>query len=107
MKPPYLDGMLSEPDSSIDFTRIGDVQPRSRTTICGMVVRIRTRPSSEIPPLEIAIEDPSGTAYAVWPGRRRVAGIGLGRRLLIEGVAAVSSRGPLFVNPVYRLLPER
>lgn len=107
MRSPELDDLLSEPAASVAFVRIVDVRPRTRSTVCGMVVRVRTRPADASPVVEVAIEDPSGTAYAVWPGRRSIPGIGLGRRLLIEGVPAPSARGPVFVNPSYRLLPER
>lgn len=107
MEASELDDLLSEPASSVSFERIANVRPRSRSTVCGMVVRVRTRSTVAIPAVEVAVEDPSGTAFAVWPGRRSVAGVGLGRRILIEGVAAPSARGPVFTNPSYRLLPDR
>ena len=99
-----LDSSLATSAERIDFQRIVDAPARRRITICGMVVRIRTKPVDSLPSYEIAIEDPSGIAYARWMGRESLAGVGLGRRLLIEGVGAPSPRGLVFINPAYRLL---
>lgn len=107
MRQSRLDLAMEQPAASIAFERIADVRARTRTIVCGTVVRVKTRRSTSVPSIEVALEDPSGTAFAVWPGRSTIPGVGLGGRMLIEGVASETSRGFVFLNPSYRLLPER
>lgn len=90
-----------------DFVRIADAPLRRPTTINGVIVRMRAQPGVGPVNLEVTIEDPSGTAIVVWTGRRAIGGVGLGRRLLIHGVASSTPRGPMFMNPAYTLLPQR
>lgn len=72
----------------------------------GQVVRMRARPTSHLPALAITIEDESGTATAVFSGRRAIGGIGLGRWLTIEGTAIANGARVEFVNPAYTLMPR-
>jgi hypothetical protein len=95
------------PDVEPQFVRIADAPPRCNTTVRGIVVGMRTQPGDGPVKLEITIEDPSGTAMVVWTGRRSIGGIGLGRRLLVHGVACPTARGAVFMNPAYTLLPAR
>ena len=90
-----------------DFIRIADVPFREPTTIHGVIVRMRAQPGEGPVNLEVTIEDPSGTAIVLWTGRRAIGGIGLGRRILVHGVAGRSPRGAMFMNPAYTLLPQR
>lgn len=93
--------------SELEFVRIADAPFRQPTTINGVIVRMRAQPGVGPVNLEVTIEDPSGTAIVTWTGRRSIGGIGLGRRLLIHGVASETPRGAMFMNPAYTLLPQR
>jgi hypothetical protein len=85
---------------------IGQAQPRQQVTLVGEVKSLRIVPRAGSPSLEATISDGSGALVAVWTGRRRIAGVAPGKRLLINGRGAPN--GPtgrlLFYNPRYELL---
>jgi len=83
---------------------IADAPPRRNVRVCGQVTRMRARPTSGLPALAVSISDDSGTAIAVWTGRRAIGGVALGRRLVIEGVATRRGDQLEFMNPEYTLL---
>lgn len=92
------------PDPAI--IRIADAQERMRLKVCGQVVRMRARPASGLPALAVTISDDTGTLVAVWSGRRTIAGVTLGRRLIVEGIT-IRRFGQLEIaNPAYTLLPD-
>ncbi|CAB4705314.1 MAG: hypothetical protein F2934_09900 [Actinobacteria bacterium] len=78
---------------------------RQTVRVRGQVTKIRQRPARGLPSLVVTISDESGRVTAIWSGRRSIGGIGLGRDIVIEGVAAPSPDGPTFLNPSYLLLP--
>lgn len=78
---------------------------RQRVRVAGQVMRIRTRPISGNPSLAITFTDDTGSAIAVWTGRRSIGGITLGRRLVIEGVGRQVGDRLEFTNPEYELRP--
>ena len=55
-------------------------------------------------PLEIVISDGTGTAVAVFTGRRTIPGIEHGRHLVLEGVAHDHHGRRVFLNPAYTLM---
>lgn len=65
--------------------------------------RLKMRPSRGLPAFEVMLIDDSGSVIVVWTGRRAIGGIGLGRRLVVEGVPMEESRGLVFTNPAYEL----
>jgi hypothetical protein len=83
---------------------IADALPRCNVRVCGQVTRMRARPTSGLPALAVSISDDTGTAVAVWTGRRAIGGVALGRRLVIEGVATRRGDRLEFMNPEYTLL---
>jgi len=85
-------------------TPIAEAQARTTVTITGQVVRMQSRPASDLPTMVISIKDSTGTAIATWTGRRSMGGIALGRRIVITGVATHTTGLLTFVNPEYQLL---
>jgi hypothetical protein len=83
---------------------IAEAPDRRKVKVCGQVTRMRARPTGGIPALAVSFSDDSGTAVAVWTGRRAIGGVVLGRRLVIEGVAVRSGDHLEFMNPEYTLL---
>ena len=83
---------------------IGAAPARCKVRVCGQVTRMRARPTTGLPALAVSISDDSGTAVAVWTGRRAIVGVALGRRLVIEGVAVRRGDQLEFMNPEYTLL---
>ncbi len=85
---------------------IGEATPRQQVSLVGEITSVRIVPRAGAPSLEANITDGTGTLVAVWTGRRRIAGIGPGKRLMISGRGAPTGPGGrlLFYNPRYELL---
>ena len=88
-----------------DVIDIGAIRWRERVRIRGHVRSLRLHPIGEgITVLECTIVDGSGGITIAFLGRRRVAGIELGRRLEAEGMVAEVRERLTIINPSYRLL---
>jgi hypothetical protein len=87
-------------------TPIGDCLPRTEITVAGEISSMRIVPRAGSPSLEATVSDGSGMLVVVWTGRRRIAGISPGRRLLLSGRGTdQGGRGRiLLMNPKYELL---
>ena len=85
---------------------IGEARPRQEVSLVGEVTTLRIVPHAGSPSLEATISDGTGSMVAVWMGRRRIAGVAPGKRMMINGRGApVGSGGRLlFYNPRYELL---
>jgi hypothetical protein len=72
----------------------------------GEVTAVRIVPRAGADALEVTVADGRGSVVAVFLGRRKIAGMSPGKRLMAEGVAV--ARGPerLVYNPWYRFLPR-
>jgi len=96
------DGQLAQGGES--STPISAITPRQPTLVRGQVLGIRIRPSDTLPTFVVRLGDDTGSVTIVWTGRRTIGGVGLGRRLEIEGTAVATPDGLCIFNPVYRLL---
>ena len=88
-------------------TTIDAMEPRQEATIAGQIASLRIVPSSQGSPwLEATIQDGTGTLVVLWTGRRRIAGIRPGARLLVSGRPTPAGRTgrPTLYNPTYELL---
>ena len=87
-------------------TLITDVAPRTVATVVGEISSVRIVPRAGSPSLEATVSDGTGSLAAVWTGRRRIAGITPGRRLMLRGRGAPTGPGGhlLVFNPDYELL---
>ena len=85
---------------------IGEARPRQQVNVVGEITTLRIVPRAGSPSLEATISDGSGSLVAVWTGRRRIAGVAPGKRLMINGRGAPIGPGGrlLFYNPTYELL---
>ncbi len=90
--------------AALPMTPIGDVRWRTRTRIKGKVRSIRVQPWADVASLECVVMDETGGILLVFLGRRKVAGVDLGRSLVAEGMVG-QSRGYLAVlNPDIELI---
>ncbi len=89
-------------------TPIAEVRPREQVSVVGEITSLRIVPRAGSPSLEATISDGTGTVMAVWTGRRRIAGIAPGKRLVVSGRGAPAEGGGrgrlLILNPSYELL---
>lgn len=86
-------------------TPIAEVSPRQEVSVVGEIHTLRIVPRAGCPSLEATVTDGTGTIIASWTGRRQIAGISPGRRLIIHGRA--NPCGPagrmVIFNPTYEL----
>jgi hypothetical protein len=88
-----------EPIGVEGTTPIGELRWRETGRVCGRIRSMRIHPVAGVTTLECVVVDESGGLYAVFPKRRAVEGVGLGRDLVLEGVVE-SYRGSLaMVDP--------
>lgn len=88
-------------------TTIGGMLPRQEATVAGQIASLRVVPSTHgCPWLEATVQDGTGTLVVLWTGRRRIAGIRPGARLIVSGRPTPAGRTgrPTLYNPVYELL---
>ncbi|MFN2608235.1 MAG: OB-fold nucleic acid binding domain-containing protein [Acidimicrobiales bacterium] len=85
---------------------IGEAQARQEVAVVGEISSLRIVPRAGSPSLEAAISDGTGCLVAVWTGRRQIAGISPGRRLVVAGRANPGSGDTrlYLYNPRYELL---
>ncbi len=90
----------------VGVTPIGECVARQEITVAGEISSLRIVPRAGSPSLEATVGDGSGMLVVVWTGRRRIAGITPGRRLLLSGRGTdQGGRGRiLLMNPRYELL---
>ena len=95
-------------------TPIEGLKLRQPVRIAGEIRSVRIVPRAGAASLEATVHDGHGSVTAVFLGRRKIAGISPGRRVLLEGVVTkhksasngTTSQGNdcLMYNPVYQLL---
>jgi hypothetical protein len=87
-------------------TPIAELPPRIEGTVVGEITSMRIVPRAGSPSLEATITDGSGSLVVVWTGRRKIAGVTPGKRLVVSGRGAAT--GPkarlLIFNPRYELI---
>jgi hypothetical protein len=81
------------------------VQPRTVARVVGEVASVRIVPRAGAPSLEVGVTDGRGAITAVFFGRKKIAGLTPGRRVVIEGMVAPLNNRSFMYNPVYELLP--
>lgn len=86
---------------------IADLAPRELGTVVGEVTSVRLVPQSNGSPwLEATISDGTSALVAMWTGRKRIAGVRPGARIVLTGRGAQQRSGTRLVitNPRYELL---
>jgi hypothetical protein len=86
-----------------EVTPIGDARARVRARFEGEIRRVRIQPLAAVPTLVVVLEDGTGRVSALFMGRRGIAGVECGRRLVIEGTPVAGDRGLTLYNPAYEL----
>ena len=99
-------GSIGSPSSGGQLT-IADVRWRQRVKITGQVTALRVQPIAGVGALECTLGDDTAGILVVFLGRRKIAGIGIGTRMTVEGIV-IEHHGQLaIVNPVYELRNPR
>jgi hypothetical protein len=89
-----------------DVTSIQDLRPRQEATVVGEITSLRIVPHEGSPWLEATISDGTGSLVVMWTGRRRIAGVAPGKRLVVSGRGSpYGKQGRVrLLNPRYELL---
>jgi amino acid transporter len=85
-------------------TPLGDVAHRRRTRVAGRVRTVKVKAWSGVPAYECTLVDATGALVIVFLGRKSVAGIGPGTRLIAEGAIGTYQGRLAMLNPAYELL---
>jgi hypothetical protein len=80
---------------------VADAPLRTRAKIAGVVRRITIRPVEGFEALEVVLWDGTGEVSAVWLGRRKIRGLALGSRLVVEGTLGLDHGMHRMVNPTF------
>lgn len=95
---------LAEFCRRLGVTTMDKVADRVPTRVGGEVRTVRIVPRAGAPALEVTVTDGRGSVTAVFLGRRKIAGMSPGRRLILEGVPCPDGARHLVFNPEYELL---
>jgi hypothetical protein len=97
----------SEPGASAPATApINQARWRNRIRATGTVRALRVQETETGSSLGCEIGDEAGSLLLVFPGRRRIPGIELGARVLVEGMVGVWRRQLAILNPYYELVSD-
>ncbi|HJR24199.1 MAG TPA: amino acid permease [Acidimicrobiales bacterium] len=102
---PAGDEESAPPEAIPDRTRIIDARWRRRVTVVGRVRSLRVAPQHDAPTLELVLVDETGAISVVFLGRRGIAGVRVGSRLVVRGTVGIHKARLAVLNPSYTLLP--
>lgn len=89
----------------IGVEQIAVCRPRTYRRVAGIVESIKVIPRTHTTTLEIQIFDGTDTIVGVWLGRRKIPGIDLGQRIILEGTIGIFKDTTLqIINPAYELI---
>jgi hypothetical protein len=100
----------AEMDEMVLSTVLGTVpipslKPRQRARVAGRVKSLTVQPWGNVPTLQVQLTDDRGKLDVAFLGRRQIAGLGPGSRILVDG-SVTERRGQLvMINPEYEFLP--
>jgi RecG-like helicase len=85
---------------------IASVEYRTRVRVAGRVHSMRIQPWGGAATLQCKLMDDTGGLLVVFLGRRHVAGITLGTRLVAEGMVGAEGGHLALLNPDYSILTD-
>ena len=84
-------------------TKLADVRTGQVVVTGGRLRAVVYTPSENVPTLEAELFDGAGSIVLVWLGRRRIAGLEPGRRIIARGRVGEHQGRPAIYNPWYEL----
>lgn len=96
---------LQQETAAVGCTPIRQCQDREVVTVTGTLRAVTLRPRAGVPALEAQLFDGSAALDVVWLGRRSIAGIEPGRKIIASGRVALNRGRPVLFNPKYELRP--
>jgi hypothetical protein len=102
---PFQDDPSQAVINASGSTPIAEVRYRDRVRIAGRVRSLRVAPQHDAPVLELLLDDGTGALSVVFLGRRGLAGVSAGTRMVVEGTVGLHHSQLALLNPAYELLP--
>jgi hypothetical protein len=96
--------------ASVDGTTpIESLRPRQRARVAGRVRSVTVQPWGNVPTLQVQLTDDHGKLVVAFLGRRQIAGLGPGSRIVVDGTVTDRRGRLVMINPDYEFLtsPER
>lgn len=90
--------------AALGVTPMSDITPRQPARVAGEIRSVRIVPRAGADSLEVNVSDGRGSVVGVFLGRRKIAGMTPGRRVVLEAVAARDGSRFILYNPEYQLL---
>jgi len=100
---PPLDGDAPFRHQIDGCTAVADVRYRDRVRVAGRVRSVRVAPQRDAPVLELVLDDGTAAISVVFLGRRGLAGVGVGSRMVVEGAVGLHRNRLALLNPTYEL----
>jgi RecG-like helicase len=88
----------------LGVTPMSEITERRQARVAGEVRSVGIVPRAGADAMEVTVSDGRGSIVAVFLGRRKIAGLSPGRRVLLSAVAARDGNRIILYNPEYILL---
>ena len=85
-------------------TPISELQARTRAKVAGRVRSVTVKPWGDTASLQVELTDDHGSLTVVFLGRRQIAGLAPGSRIVTEGTVAEIRGHPGMINPDYEFV---
>jgi len=93
-------------DRPVGCKGISAAEHRRADRFAGRVQALRIKSMSDVQSLEVRLTDGTGTMTVVFVGRKRIAGIKPGARLIVDGMVGQHEGRLAMFNPLYELIPQ-
>jgi amino acid transporter len=84
---------------------IPTLQPRQRARVAGRVKSLTVQPWGNVPTLQVQLTDDQGKLDVAFLGRRQIAGLAPGSRIVVDGTVTERRGHLVMINPEYEFLP--
>ena len=94
---------LQDDAAQMSCCPLSDLHRGAQARVTGRLRSVTYTPRETVPTLAAELFDGSAAIELVWLGRRRIAGVEPGRRVLVEGRVGVHDGNLAIYNPRYTL----
>ncbi len=84
---------------------ISSLKPRQRARVAGRVKSLTVQPWGNVPTLQVQLTDDQGKLVVAFLGRRQIAGLAPGSRIVVDGTVTERRGHLVMINPEYEFLP--
>jgi hypothetical protein len=85
-------------------TPISALHPRQRARVAGRVKSLTVQPWGNVPTLQVQLTDDQGKLTVAFLGRRQIAGLAPGSRILVDGTVTERRGHLVMINPDYEFV---